>query len=351
MNPLRSKFRVPAVLFLLMAGAAGLSALEELPLVNTETAGLEGISALSISYGSDDVILRESDSDNLVIKEYMGRNNSRYYADVSRQAGTLHIRRGGRPWFFGFFLKARAEIYLPPSFRENLRIANFSGKLSGNMDLLGYKTIDISVDSGVVFLNRLSAQTVSVRVSSGRLDVSGIGGNSFVSVSSGRLRIGELTGTEHRIKVSSGHTLVGVLRGGAAIEISSGNVVLEKFQGLMDLKISAGSARVGDFSGEGYFALNSGKLNLDAKELTGDLRFRLSSGSVEMDISGELFFNLDAVTKSGGVQITGKDGDVLRVSGNSTVLRPIGAAPESGAPPARTIYARTAAGNMTINRK
>ncbi|MDR1100381.1 MAG: DUF4097 domain-containing protein [Treponema sp.] len=351
MNKPLSKPRAAATLFLLLAGFAGLSALENLSLVNTGTLSLEGISALSISYGQDEVILRESDSKDLVIREYMNRNNSRYYADVSRRDGALHIRQGARPWFFGFFLKVRAEIYLPLSFRENLRIANSSGKLSGNVDLLDYKTIDISTSSGVVALNRLSAQTVSIRVSSGDMDISGIGGSSFVSVSSGKLRIGELAGAEHRIKVSSGHTMIGVLQGGAAIELSNGDMVFEKVRGRIELDVSSGSVNTGNFSGEGRFALSSGKLNMDVEELTGDLRFRLSSGGVDMNIPGELFFNLDAVIKSGQARVAGMDGEILQVSGNSTVLRPIGPAPEPGDSPALTIYARMASGNMTINRR
>ncbi|MDR1278539.1 MAG: DUF4097 domain-containing protein [Treponema sp.] len=351
MNKLLSKPRAVAALFLLLAGFAGLSAQENLSLVNTGTISLEGISALSISYEHDEVILRESDSNDLVIREYMNRNKPRYYADVSRRDGTLHIRGGARPWFFGFLLRVRAEIYLPASFRENLRLANSSGKLSGNLDLLDYKTIDISTNSGTVSLNRLSAQTVSVRVASGDLDISGIGGSSFVSVSSGKLRIGELAGAEHRIKVSSGRTMIGVLQGSAAIELSSGDMVFEKVRGRIELDISSGSVNAGNFSGEGRFALSSGKLNMDVEELTGDLRFRLASGGVDMNIPGELSFNLDAVTKSGEARVAGRDGEILQVSGNSTVLRPIGPVPEPGGPPAPVIYVRVASGNMTINRR
>jgi hypothetical protein len=323
--------RISMAAMLLLALCAGLSALEGLPLVNTETVSLEGISVLSIDSGHGDVILRESDSGSLVIKEYMNRDNPRYYAKVSRNAGTLRIEQGRRPWFFGFLLRSRAEIYLPPSFRDNLRIANASGNLSGDADLLGYKTIDISVRSGSVLLRRLSGETVSIRVSSGGLDVATIGGNSFVSVSSGKLKFGELAGTEHRIKVSSG------------------NIAVEQARGRIDLAVASGSVVVGDFAGEGNFELSSGDLRLDIRELAGDLRFRLSSGDAELSIPAGLAFTLDAVTQSGSVRVTEGGAEALRVSGNSTVLRPIGGA--AGADGLRTIYARISSGKVAINRR
>jgi hypothetical protein len=340
------------VLFLL-AGFTCLSAREALPLVNTETISLEGISALSIAYGHGDVILRESDSDSLVIREYMNKDNPRYHAEISRNAGTLRLRGGKRPWFFGFLIQSRAEIYLPPSFRENLRISNSSGNLSGDVDLRAYKTIDVSVGSGSVLLNRLSGETVSIRVASGGLNVAGIEGYSFVSVSSGRLEINELAGPEHRIKVSSGRTRIGALEGNAKIEISSGSITVEKNRGRIDLDISSGSVMMENFSGEGNFELSSGNLDLDARELTGDLRFRLSSGDVDIQLPAELAFHLDAVTNSGVVRVNEGGVETLRVSGNSSVLRPIGPAPDPAAasPGIRTIYARTSSGNITINRR
>jgi DUF4097 and DUF4098 domain-containing protein YvlB len=201
-----------------------------------------------------------------------------------------------------------------------------------------------------VALNRLSAETVSIRVASGGLNAAGIAGNSFVSVSSGRLEIGELAGTEHRIKVTSGRTRIGALEGAANIEISSGNLTVGKTRGRIDLDISSGSVHMEDFSGEGNFELTSGNLYLDMRELTGDLRFRLSSGGVDMNIPAGLSFNLDALTRSGTVQVNKRGAEALRISGNSSVLRPIGPAPETGAE-VRTIYARTASGTVIINRR
>jgi hypothetical protein len=318
---------------LLVLTTAGLYALEELPLVNTETVSLAGIENLSISYGHDDVILRESDTGDLVIREYATRDHARYYVRVSRAGETLSIKRGLRPWlrWLPRRWKARAEIYIPQSFRENLRIVNSSGNLSGDTDLLNYKTIDVTVKSGSARLNRISGETVSVHVSSGEFDITAIEGGSFVSVSSGRLQIGALTGGEHRVKVSSGRLRIGVILGEA--------------RGRVDAQVSSGSLALENFFGDGDFKISSGNINLDVKELTGDLWFKVSSGGIAVNLPGALSFNLDAITKSGRVLVNEEAKEALRVSGNSTVLRPFGPSPEW------TIYARTSSGDVTINRR
>ncbi|MDR0589837.1 MAG: DUF4097 domain-containing protein [Spirochaetaceae bacterium] len=369
------------IVFFALAGALGGYALGDLPLVNTQSISLAGMDTLVINYGNDEVILRESGTGDLMIKEYMKTDRPRYYADISRAAGTVSVRRGRRPWL-NWSWKARAEIYLPSSFRGNLRISNSSGSIRAETDLLGYKTIDVNVASGSVSLNRLSAEILSVRVSSGDLDIRDAGGNSFISLSSGKLQIGGLSGQEHRLKASSGRMRIDTIQGASVVEVSSGTIVIQRVTGDADMEIKSGTLQIteltgtahrfrsssgrttiervrgsvtGDissgslsierFSGEGSFGLTSGDAFLDMEELTGDLRFRLSSGRVVLNIPRGIPFNLDANTNSGRVLVTEAGNENIQVSGNSTVLRPFGPSPE------RTIYARTNSGNVTINRR
>lgn len=368
-------------LFLFLGGLAGYAVdfSRDLPLVNSRTLSLEGVSTLSINYADDAVLIRESETGEVVLKEFMKTDRPRYYANISQSRGTLTIESGRRPWF-NWSWKARIEIYLPRSFRENLRISTASGMLQAETDLLDYKTIDVSVSSGSVFYKRLSAETASVRVSSGALEVAGIGGNSFISISSGKLQIGDLSGGEHRIKASSGRMRIGAIRGDTGIEISSGGIVIEgiegnaameihagtlqiaelagvnhrirtssgrtsieKTRGAMDIHASAGSIHIGDFSGQGSFEMSSGDISLDMRELTGDLQFDISSGNITVKLPRGSAFNLDALTGGGRVLVNEGENELIRVSGNSTVLRPIGTSPE------RTIYARATSGSVRID--
>jgi hypothetical protein len=319
-------------------------ALEDLPLVNTETLSLGGMDSLMISYGHDELVLRESESGDLVIKEYMNRNNARYFARVSRTAGAVRIRDGRRPWL-RWNWRARAEIYLPRSFRGDLRISHASGLLSADMDLPGYRTVDITVSSGKVFLKEVSGETVSIHVSSGEMELRAASGNSFISLSSGKIHIGGMEGGEHRIKVSSGRLRIGALEGQTGLELSSGNVAVDRVRGGMDAQVSSGSLELGEFSGSGSFRVSSGNVRMVLEDLREDLRFRLSSGTIDLGIPREIPFNLDAQTNSGSVQVDEGGLEVLQVSGNSAVLRPLGTGAE------RTIFARLSSGTLVINRR
>jgi lia operon protein LiaG len=101
---------------------------------------------------------------------------------------------------------------------------------------------------------------------------------------------------------------------------------------------------LGDFSGEGSFDQSSGNIRLDLRELSGDMRFNVSSGDINVSVPRELSFNLDAVTSSGSVLVTEGGDEAIRVSGSSSVFRPIGPSPEF------TIYARTRSGSVNIRR-
>jgi hypothetical protein len=319
-------------------------ALEDLPLVNTETLSLGGMDSLMISYGHGELILRESESEDLVIREYMSRGKPRYFARISRAGGTLRIREGRRPWLFWNW-KTRAEIFLPRSFRGDLRIANASGPLSADTDLLGYRTVDMTVSSGTVFLRKVSGETVSIHVSSGELDLRALGGNSFVSLSSGKLRVGGMEGGEHRIKVSSGSLRIGDLEGRTDLELSSGTITVDRARGGMDAQVSSGALELEDFSGPGSFRVNSGNVRMEMKELREDLRFRLSSGAITLGIPLAVPFTLDAQTHSGSVQVDEGGLETLKISGDSSFLRPLGTGAE------RSIFARVSSGKLVINRR
>ncbi|MDR2245829.1 MAG: DUF4097 domain-containing protein [Treponema sp.] len=342
----KTKIRIAALALVFLAGAAmAVHAQGDLPLVNTQSINMEGVNNLSINCGSDPVIIRESETNTLTVQEYMSKDRERYYAKISCSSDSVHIGTGKRPlWPWSW--KARTEIAIPRSFRGNLRISNSSGSMSAETDFSDYQTVDIHVSSGSVVLSRVSAQTVSLRVSSGDLGVSGIRGDtSFISVSSGRLSAGTIAGGEHGLKLSSGRIRIGALEGAAAVKVSSGIFALEQARGRLDAEVSSGSLSVGDFSGEGGVKVHSGNVGLDIRELSGDLRFDVSSGGIDVQMPPGLSFNLDAVTNNGSVRITENGAEVLGAGRKSTVFRPIGPSPE------RTVYARVSSGNLVINRR
>jgi DUF4097 and DUF4098 domain-containing protein YvlB len=129
------------------------------------------------------------------------------------------------------------------------------------------------------------------------------------------------------------------------VGISSGDIAIDRVRGKIEADISSGSLELADFSGQGVFEVSSGNLRMDVKGLPGDLRFKVSSGNIEVLMPAALSFNLDAITRSGSVRVNEAGEQILKASGNSTILRPLGPSPE------RTIFVQMGSGDLTIERR
>ena len=84
---IQTKSRIAALALMFLASAVlTVHAQDDLALVSSQSVNLEGGNNLSISYGSDNVIIRESETNTLTVNEYMSRDKERYYANISRSA-------------------------------------------------------------------------------------------------------------------------------------------------------------------------------------------------------------------------------------------------------------------------
>jgi DUF4097 and DUF4098 domain-containing protein YvlB len=94
--------------------------------------------------------------------------------------------------------------------------------------------------------------------------------------------------------------------------------------------------------GNGKSRVISGRLNITLEEISGDLSYTVTSGSINLDLPTGSSFNLDAETSSGSINVSDRDGEI-RIRNRSSVLRPI------GSNPSYTLYARTTSGSISIN--
>jgi DUF4097 and DUF4098 domain-containing protein YvlB len=94
--------------------------------------------------------------------------------------------------------------------------------------------------------------------------------------------------------------------------------------------------------GYGKSRVVSGRLNITLEEISGDISYTVSSGSINLDLPADSSFNLDAETSSGSINVSDRDG-AIHIRNRSSVLRPI------GNNPLYTLYARTTSGSININ--
>jgi DUF4097 and DUF4098 domain-containing protein YvlB len=223
-------------------GVNQLFAAGNLKLVNTQTLDMNSVETLNILYSSDNIVLLESNNDNLVLKEFMSRNRPKYCANIEKSQGSITINSGMRPWF----IRTRIEIYVPKTFSENLFVKLRSGNLTSDYSM-NYRKIKLSVSSGNININNVSSEN-------------------------------------------------------ALANVSSGNIMINSCQGKINAFNKSGTITVNDFSGGGMFDVKSGKINLTINDITGDLSLSANSGIINLTTSENASFILDADVRSGNIR-------------------------------------------------
>lgn len=174
---------------------AGCSNSKSAQMTNELRFSLKGISSLTLSYDEEKITIFESDSDALVIKEYMTESKSSYYAKVTEGNESIYISEGGKPFFKDGFSRY-IEVYLPESYRENLTVTSTNGDIdfsgmnldlsmlrvdnsSGNirLDNAVASNIHLSSTSGTLYLGNIEANQISLETTSGSVICTKLNGN------------------------------------------------------------------------------------------------------------------------------------------------------------------------------
>jgi hypothetical protein len=111
----------------------------DLELVNEQTAPLDGIDQISLDYHADDVEFFTSDSNELVLKEYMSFTPDKDQLTRITQSGS-RLKLEGRirddvNWFFHPNHGSRMEIYLPADYQGAIDASTSSGDITSSLVL------------------------------------------------------------------------------------------------------------------------------------------------------------------------------------------------------------------------
>jgi hypothetical protein len=258
-----------------------------MPLVNEQEIDLEGIDSISFSYSSGEFIFYQSDSEELVLKEYMNYDPEEEALTRINKSGSDLTLRGGREhhnmfsfWFFNH--NRRTEIYLPSQYAGKLSVETSSGNI--NSDLVFRLTeFSASSTSGNIRFNEVYADTIDVSASSGNIT----------------FRIAEGT---RRFEATSGNIRVLGGAGDSDFTASSGNITIENASGHMEVGASSGEIKVLDLNGGGRLETSSGNISLELNSLTEDLSVNASSGNVSVSLPDSASFNFSAGASSGDIR-------------------------------------------------
>lgn len=191
----------------------------------------------------------------------MTKNKSSYYANVKQSGDSIHISEGGKPFFKSGFSR-RIEVFLPASYMDALKITTTDGDIDLSNVALQLTTLRIDSTAGTVDVKCAVASSI------------------HLSTTSGNVSCDELIG----------------------------NVEYTSTSGNADIRSAVGSGS--------YKANNSGKLNVNYVEVTGDLYFFNKNENINLTLPDSLSFEFEATTKNGSVSTT--FGECIAVDGRTT---------------------------------
>ncbi|MDF2472961.1 MAG: hypothetical protein K0R21_743 [Anaerocolumna sp.] len=300
-------------------------------LVNTQNISLDDIDSITIEYQSDDVIFYTSDTDELILKEYMSFTpNKDQLGSITKSGNALIIKGENRDFHFSLFNfgnYSKAEIYLPSKYAGKLSVATSSGDIDSD-PFFKLSEYEASSTSGDLKLNEVYAENINVSSSSGNITFQKAEGKRHFSSTSGNIR------------VFGGN-------GDSDVSSSSGNITIDKAVGQLVANSSSGNISIKAFSCGGDFNTTSGNIRL---ECSGDMNATIdkinigtSSGDVALILPPTLQFNFSAETSSGDIRTFFDDMLSFNRKGNQ-------ATGIVGENPDRSIQINTTSGNIRISK-
>jgi len=288
-------------------GAANEEAEEEL--VNKREIPIGQINTIVIRYRSEAVTLLRHNSDTIVIREYMSRNDSDFFAKLTHSGNELIIT-GRRPmqWLSPF--RSRVEISIPAS-DKNVTIRTSSGRIK----VLGEHTVsllEIESSSGRISVNSVTADRVKIETSSGTIAVGSINGDVSVRSSSGRIELNQVFGS-------------------LTANTTSGRIELDKVSGTVDISSSSGAIRC------------------TVTENAGDISITTSSGGVVLNLPNNFAFNFLSRTSSGRLHTPFTDQLAIPLADRNTVQGVIVGDNIYAGQIHRNINIRTSSGSVRVN--
>lgn len=235
---------------------------------NIQSFDLEEISDINISYDEEEVTFYESDNGQLVIKEYMTENRSRYYARIKEKRTSISITEGRKPFIQKGFSRF-VEVYLPENYAGNLSVTTTSGDIDLSETKLNLEGMHAESTAGTLKISALSASSI------------------YLFTTRGEMILGDIQGTQIQM------------------ESTSGKLSCEKISGRVSYCSKNGDAVFRSISGSGTFKTeNSGKLEAHFKVVEGDLDFYNKNDKIEVTLPQVLSFEFRAELKNGSLDTT-----------------------------------------------
>jgi len=298
-------------------------------LVNTQNISLDEITSINISYQSDDIIFYTSDTDEIILKEYMNFTpDKNELASITTSGSEITIegrRQNFQIFEFGMFTRnCRAELYLPAEYSNKLTVTTSSGNIDSDLTFT-LSEFAATSSSGDIKMNEVNAASINATTSSG---------NITVQVAEGKRQFSSTSGD---IKILGGH-------GDSNSTSSSGNITIENASGYIEADSSSGNIKINNSLGGGNLKTSSGNIKLELTDVTDNIDIKASSGDVSVMLPSTTSFDFTSETSSGDIRTFFDEKLSYNKKGNE-------ASGSIGDNPDLSIHINTSSGNISINKE
>jgi lia operon protein LiaG len=258
---------------------------QDMKIVQEHSITAKDITKINIDLSSEDINIIESKDQNIYIVEKSNRDlKENELCKIQQDNHELHITKPKlqiNSDFFNIRNQMQLDIYLPAGYEGDLLVKVSSGDLtvSSKLDLKENVFEAYHMSGDIEVENEIRAGKVTFNVQSGDIDV-----------------LKEVYAQEISMNSKSG-------------DITLDKVVAESY----NVKVSSGNISVMSLKGKGEVVAQSGNVDLNIEDITGDVYCETMSGDIDLGINPNMNCNLYAHCVSGDIdsdipaQYPGKD--------------------------------------------
>lgn len=236
-----------------------------LKLVNTQTFAVTDLANVAIDYRDAAVKLGAASGENIVVNEYMSRDNDRFHLRATRVGDTLTIRQGERARLWPVHI--RVEILLPAVLTGHVTVEAGNGSL------------ELSDFRSSIFL--------AAHATNGRVRVFHAGVDRLdLTATNGAIKIDDLTSTTYRIQADNGAVAVRQAKGKGTIDSINGAIRVNDHAGELYVNSRNGAIKVDGITGQLTGVARNGSVRV--KRLAGDGDIRAKNGRVSAEVTGNI---------------------------------------------------------------
>lgn len=232
--------------------------------VQTKAFSLANVKSILVDYDGESVTVKESDSDNIVVVEYMDKIQKSYFAKIDLSGNVLTISEGARP--IGNGVHASLDIYVPDTYKDSMSLHTTDGWILSDA-ALALSSFQADTTNGTIEISNLMADQIDLKSTGGKLTAK------------------DITGQICTVDTTNADTYLDSITGRIGYESKGGDLT------------AFGCIGYGDF-----LVTGDGSLDITFAEVTGNISACTKNGEITLGLPDNLEFVFSAATKNGKIQ-------------------------------------------------